>query len=177
MRQTIILALLTVSVAVSLLGVSCSSESLQTFDQCGISFTISDELELEVYSTDPPGDGPCNYNGGMIITPELEFSLHWLRDDSSLYSADLELLIQGIPIFFEGALPGLRVNFTGPTENDDIADYEIVTAPVEFTYLGEKTPGIAAVWHCPNSGRFFNYTALHEEPEDELKRFMRSLST
>jgi len=161
------------------LFISCG-EGLETFNKHGISFKVATELELEEYSVNFEKHtfqtGAATYDQGAILSTEKNFMLLWLTTVPEFTQEEVRLSILSTPNAF-GSLAGtLQTQVTGDLVTEQIADFKVTFADMQFYMPGWEAPGITAVWYCPMSQRTVQLILIHKQPEREMKRFIRSFA-
>lgn len=154
----------------------CQDE-LQKFDKYGISFTISDKLELNEYTVKfgegilIPGE--CSYDDGLVSSSNLEFSLYWIKIPELSRENNNDIINNLLEVFRYH--PGITAEIVDSIKRETISDFDVNFANIKVTQDSLEIDGIVATWYCQTSGRQFGYTVLHKNPENEMKWFLRSL--
>jgi len=101
----------------------------------------------------------------------------WVRL-SELTQADRRLAILSTPDIFKsfGASFQPEAKVMGDLETQQIDDFEVTFAEMQFTLPGWEASGITAVWYCPASHRAMQLVLINRKAEREMKRFIRSFS-
>jgi hypothetical protein len=178
MKQYLIPVLIILILA-SGLTVGCGEE-LQTFSKHDISFTVSKELELEEYIVSIEDQvfqkGTASYEEGAVISTEKNFILLWATAVPEFTQEEIRLSILNTPNAFESAGGTVQAKITGDLSTQQIAGFEVTFAMMEFTLPGWEAPGITGVWYCSASHRIMQLILIHKQPQNEMERFIRSLS-
>lgn len=172
-------SLLTILLLTSVLLISCG-EGLQTFNKHGISFKVATELKLEEYTVNFEKQtfrrGTASYEQGAILSTEKNLTLLWLTTVPEFTQEEVRLSILSTPNAF-GSLAGtFQAQVTGDLVTEQIADFKVTFADMQFSLPGWEAPGITAVWYCPTSQRTIQLILIHKQPKREMKRFIRSFA-
>lgn len=179
MKRYIILVLVAILVLASGLVAGCG-EGLQTFSKYGISFEVSKDLELEEYTVSIKDQifrkGTASYEEGVVISTEKNFMLLWLTAVPQFTLEEIRFSILTTPNIFESAGGTFQAKITGDLSTQQIGNFEVTSAKMQFTSPGWEAPGITAVWYSPHSQRMIQLVIIHKQPRKEMKRFIRSFS-
>ncbi len=172
-------SLLAILLLTSVLLISCG-EGLQTFNKHGISFKVATELKLEEYTVNFEKQtfrrGTASYEEGAILSTEKNFTLLWLTTVPEFTQEEVRLSILSMPNAF-GSLAGtFQPQVTRDLVTEQIADFKVTFADMQFSLPGWEAPGITAVWYCPTSQRTIQLILIHKQPKSEMKRFIRSFA-
>lgn len=173
---------LVATITLIVLGLSTSlgcAEGSQTFCRYDICFTISSELQLEEYSLSsffsPYRKGPASFDEGVVLGDENSFLLLWLSGPELAPQATRTSILSTTDMY-SGSSGTLRVEITSDLATEQVSGFELTYAEMRFARAGWESPGITAVWYCPASKRAFQVVMVHNHPNTEMKRFIRSFS-
>ena len=176
-RYTIAILITLVLVSGVLMG---CSEGLQTFSKYGISLTVSKELKLEEYTVSVEDQifrrGISSYEEGAVISTEKNFMLLWVTAVPEYTQEEIRDSIISTPNTFESAGSNLQAEITSSISTQQIAGFEISFADMLFIMPGWEASGITAVWNCPANHRTIQLILIHNSPQSEMNRFIRSFS-
>jgi hypothetical protein len=155
MRRYLI-PILAILVLVSVLAAGCG-EQLQVFSKHGISFKVSNNLNLEEYTVNMKDltfhKGAASYEQGAVISAEKNFYLLWLTTVPQYTPEEIRYSILSTPNAFVSPSGSSKAEIAGDLSTQQIAGFDVTFAEMRFTLSGMKAPGITALWYCPASHR------------------------